>query len=722
MGLQFDTSSGKMPFGMKMPSCEIKIKGPSMEIELDAELEVEVDASIEIDVDVEVQIKGPSMEIELDVEIDVKLKQPIESEAEEYGFKICGGYLEQGHNLKRGKRDTPHYHCSIIEAMQICMANPDEAIGITWNGDKFPTGEVDVFIKNDSCKAEVFPGDGWHTLMMEGFHGAIKDHGGMSVDVHVEVPCVEIEVKAPEICFDGGVTQKTQCVEVEVPGHTVEVHTVHVPSHTKSVEVDTTEIEARIRAEMQDQMQTQMAAQMATMKAEMHAKAEESQAHLKASFEASAAASAAQMHADFSAKCADAVAHAVAERDIHAQAQSQLQIQAAIAAAAAAVANFQVDGHMELDAHCGVDLDVPAPSLNFNYSASPGKVHGGMRVKAPSMCIELELEVDLGACLDVKVKGPSFGMGVEVKAPCVELKGPSICIELEVEAPCVDLKVKAPSFGMGVEVEAPCVDISLDMDAKVKGPSFGFEVKAPCVEVEIKAPCCFEVKAPCLEVEIKANACIEAEEASAWARFEHASKASEPVKCTVKAPVQAAAPVQQECAPEHPEVLSMAARIQANKENGPIFGRMAPPAHFHAPHPMHYGAPGMHHAPMPMRPPSPPPRDPRAMSPGPVSAAAAGRLQGQHDAAVRYGSPLSSPRGVPAGYGYGAHGHVAGYGGHMHPGAHGYHMQHAGYEMQRDMNTRQLDADVRGLSAAQRIHSHTSYTTQASTQSTTQDK
>merc|ERR1712195_285370 len=338
MGLQFDTSSGKMPFGMKMPSCEIKIKGPSMEIELDAELEVEVDASIEIDVDVEVkikapscevevQIKGPSMEIELDVEIDVKLKQPIESEAEEYGFKICGGYLEQGHNLKRGKRDTPHYHCSIIEAMQICMANPDEAIGITWNGDKFPTGEVDVFIKNDSCKAEVFP--------------------------------------------------------------------------------------------------------------------------------------------------------------------------------------------------------------------------------------------------------------------------------------------------------------------------------------------------------------------------------------------------------EHPEVLSMAARIQANKENGPIFGRMAPPAHFHAPHPMHYGAPGMHHAPMPMRPPSPPPRDPRAMSPGPVSAAAAGRLQGQHDAAVRYGSPLSSPRGVPAGYGYGAHGHVAGYGGHMHPGAHGYHMQHAGYEMQRDMNTRQLDADVRGLSAAQRIHSHTSYTTQAST---TQDK
>merc|ERR1712195_319435 len=362
MGLQFDTSSGKMPFGMKMPSCEIKIKGPSMEIELDAELEVEVDASIEIDVDVEVkikapscevevQIKGPSMEIELDVEIDVKLKQPIESEAEQMGFKICEGYLEQGHNLKRGKRDTPHYHCTIIEAMQICMANPDEAIGITWNGDKFPTGEVDVFIKNDSCKAEVFPGDGWHTMMMEGFHGAIKDHGGMSVDVHVEVPCVEIEVKAPEICFDGGVTQKTQCVEVEVPGHTVEVHTVHVPSHTKSVEVDTTEIEARIRAEMQDQMQTQMAAQMATMKAEMHAKAEESQAHLKASFEASAAASAAQMHADFSAKCADAVAHAVAERDIHAQAQSQLQIQAAIAAAAAAVANFQVDGHMELDAH-----------------------------------------------------------------------------------------------------------------------------------------------------------------------------------------------------------------------------------------------------------------------------------------------------------------------------------------------------------------------------------
>merc|ERR1712195_456990 len=276
MGLQFDTSSGKMPFGMKMPSCEIKIKGPSMEIELDAELEVEVDASIEIDVDVEVkikapscevevQIKGPSMEIELDVEIDVILKHPIESEAEEYGFKICGGYLEQGHNLKRGKRDTPHYHCSIIEAMQICMANPDEAIGITWNGDKFPDGEVDVFIKKDSCKAYVFPGDGWHTMMMEGFHGA----------------CVEVEVKAPEICFDGGVTQKTQCVEVEVPGHTVEVHTVHVPSHTKSVEVDTTEIEARIRAEMQDQMQTQMAAQMATMKAEMHAKAEESQAHLK---------------------------------------------------------------------------------------------------------------------------------------------------------------------------------------------------------------------------------------------------------------------------------------------------------------------------------------------------------------------------------------------------------------------------------------------------------
>merc|ERR1712195_339360 len=475
MGLQFDTSSGKMPFGMKMPSCEIKIKGPSMEIELDAELEVEVDASIEIDVDVEVkikapscevevQIKGPSMEIELEVDASVELDLSIESEAEEYGFKICGGYLEQGHNLKRGKRDTPHYHCSIIEAMQICFAHPDEAIGITWNGDKYPTGEVDVFIRNDSCKAEVFPGDGWHTMMMEGFHGAyykgmdnancleidgVPCVGGMSVDVNVEVPCVEVEVKAPEICFDGGVTQKTQCVEVEVPGHTVEVHTVHVPSHTKSVEVDTTEIEARIRAEMQDQMQTQMAAQMATMKAEMHAKAEESQAHLKASFEASAAASAAQMHADFSAKCADAVAHAVAERDIHAQAQSQLQIQAAIAAAAAAVANFQVDGHMELDAHCGVDLDVPAPSLNFNYSASPGKVHGGMKVKAPSMCIELE--VDLGACLDVKVKGPSFGMGVEVKAPCVELKGP-----------CVDLKVKAPSFGMGVEVEAPCVDVSLD--------------------------------------------------------------------------------------------------------------------------------------------------------------------------------------------------------------------------------------------------------------------
>merc|ERR1712086_231052 len=221
---------------------------------------------------------------------------------------------------------------------------------------------------------------------------------------------------------------------------------------------------------------------------------------------------------------------------------------------------------------------------------------------------------------------------------------------------------------MGVEVEAPCVDISLDMDAKVKAPCVELEiklkcpeieVKAPCVEVEVKAPCLeVKIKAPCVEVEIKANACIEAEEASAWARFEHASKASEPVKCTVKAPVQAAAPVQQECAPEHPEVLSMAARIQANKENGPIFGRMAPPAHFHAPHPMHYGAPGMHHAPMPMRPPSPPPRDPRAMSPGPVSAAAAGRLQGQHDAAVRYGSPLSSPRGVPAGYGYGAHGHV----------------------------------------------------------------
>merc|ERR1712166_965416 len=389
MGLQFDTSSGKMPFGMKMPSCEMKIKAPSCEVE--------------------VQIKGPSMEIELDVDIEVdasvELDLSVEAMAAEYGFKICGGFLEQGHNLKRGKRDTPHYHCTIIEAMQICMANPDEAIGITWNGDACPEGEVDVFIKKDSCKAEVFPGDGWHTMMMEGFHGAIKDHCGMSVDVHVEVPCVEIEVKAPEICFDGGVTQKTQCVEVEVPGHTVEVHTVHVPSHTKSVEVDTTEIEARIRAEMQDQMQTQMAAQMATMKAEMHAKAEESQAHLKASFEASAAASAAQMHADFSAKCADAVAHAVAKRDIHAQAQSQLQIQAAIAAAAAAVANFQVDGHMELDAHCGVDLDVPAPSLNFNYSASPGKVHGGigLEVKAPSMCIELE--VDLGACLDLKVKG-----------------------------------------------------------------------------------------------------------------------------------------------------------------------------------------------------------------------------------------------------------------------------------------------------------------------------
>merc|ERR1712195_435234 len=109
-------------------------------------------------------------------------------------------------------------------------------------------------------------------------------------------------------------------------------------------------------------------------------------------------------------------------------------------------ANFQVDGHMELDAHCGVDLDVPAPSLNFNYSASPGKVNGGMKVKAPSMCIELE--VDLGTCLDVKVKGPSFGMGVEV----------------------------ALSDGTFLVLEAPCVDVSLDMDAKVK---------APCVELEI---------------------------------------------------------------------------------------------------------------------------------------------------------------------------------------------------------------------------------------------
>merc|ERR1712166_1356615 len=115
--LQFDTSSGKMPFGMKMPSCEIKIKGPSMEVELD----VEIDASIEIDVDVEVDAS---------VELDLSL----EAMAATNGFKICGGYLEQGHNLKRGKRDTPHYHCSIIEAMQICLANPDEAIGITWNG------------------------------------------------------------------------------------------------------------------------------------------------------------------------------------------------------------------------------------------------------------------------------------------------------------------------------------------------------------------------------------------------------------------------------------------------------------------------------------------------------------------------------------------------------------------------------------------------------------
>merc|ERR1712195_362713 len=126
-------------------------------------------------------------------------------------------------------------------------------------------------------------------------------------------------------------------------------------------------------------------------------------------------------------------------------------------------ANFQVDGHMELDAHCGVDLDVPAPSLNFNYSASPGKVHGGMKVKAPSMCIELE--VDLG-CVDLKVKAPSFGMGVEVEAPCVDI---SLDMDAKVKAPCVELEIKLK-----------CPEI------KVKGPSFGFEVKAPCVELDIK--------------------------------------------------------------------------------------------------------------------------------------------------------------------------------------------------------------------------------------------
>merc|ERR1712166_142342 len=277
MGLQFDTSSGKMPFGMKMPSCEVKIKAPSVEVEVQIKgpsMEIELGGGL----DVGLEIKAPSCECEVSLERDPYIKVPyveirIEDVAAEMGFKLAKGKLEQGHNLKRGKTDTPHYSCTIIEAMQICLANPDEAIGITWDSDLSIDGPIDVFIKDDSCKAEVFPADGWHTLMMEGFHGAIKDHGGMSVDVHVEVPCVEIEVKAPEICFDGGVTQKTQCVEVEVPGHTVEVHTVHVPSHTKSVEVDTTEIEARIRAEMQDQMQTQMAAQMATMKAEMHAKA-----------------------------------------------------------------------------------------------------------------------------------------------------------------------------------------------------------------------------------------------------------------------------------------------------------------------------------------------------------------------------------------------------------------------------------------------------------------
>jgi len=46
-----------MPFGMKMPSCEIKIKAPSCEI----------------------KIKAPSCECEVSLECDIKVKPPCEA-------------------------------------------------------------------------------------------------------------------------------------------------------------------------------------------------------------------------------------------------------------------------------------------------------------------------------------------------------------------------------------------------------------------------------------------------------------------------------------------------------------------------------------------------------------------------------------------------------------------------------------------------------------------
>ena len=61
-----------MPFGMKMPSCEIKIKGPACEVENQAPAcEVEIKAPA-----CEVEIKAPSCECEVSLECDIKVKPP----------------------------------------------------------------------------------------------------------------------------------------------------------------------------------------------------------------------------------------------------------------------------------------------------------------------------------------------------------------------------------------------------------------------------------------------------------------------------------------------------------------------------------------------------------------------------------------------------------------------------------------------------------------------
>ena len=54
-----------MPFGMKMPSCEIKIKAPSCEIKIKAP-----------SCEVELKIKAPSCECEVSLECDIKVKRP----------------------------------------------------------------------------------------------------------------------------------------------------------------------------------------------------------------------------------------------------------------------------------------------------------------------------------------------------------------------------------------------------------------------------------------------------------------------------------------------------------------------------------------------------------------------------------------------------------------------------------------------------------------------